>query len=109
MVFRSQHKTDIASVILLTLFVLLAFWRIVFIPGYTYFSGQDLAGQYYPWYQFAGASWKGGSPPLWDPYIRGGRPFYDEMQAGAFHPLNVLLFLLPASNGGVDLHTMDLF
>jgi hypothetical protein len=105
---RADRK-DITSLTLIALLVLLAFWKIVFEHGYTYFLAADAAGQFYPWYQFAGTSWKSGTPPLWDPFTRGGRPFYDEMQAGAFHPFNVFMFLLPAANGGVDLRTMDLF
>jgi Bacterial membrane protein YfhO len=100
-------RPEIGTLSLIIGFILLAYWKVIFTRGYTYFAGADLGGQYYPWYQFAGWSWKNGSVPLWDPFVRSGRLFFDEMQQGAFYPLNILLFLLPAKNGGVDLWSMD--
>jgi hypothetical protein len=102
-------RSEIGAICLLASFVLLAYWKVIFTRGYTYFLGADLGGQYYPWYQFAGWAWKNGFLPLWNPFTGGGELFFVEMQPGAFYPLNLILFLLPSHNGGVDLWMMDLF
>ena len=44
---------------------------------------------------FAGACWRGGSIPLWNPYIMLGQPFLGEGQAALFHPLSWLFIALP--------------
>jgi hypothetical protein len=102
-------RSEIGAVCLIAAFVMLAYWKVIFTRGYTYFLGSDLGGQYYPWYQFAGWAWKNGFMPLWNPFGGGGELFFKEMQPGAFYPLNLILFLLPSHNGGVDLWIMDLF
>ena len=44
---------------------------------------------------FAGACWRSGSIPLWNPYILLGQPFLGEGQAALFHPLSWLFIALP--------------
>ena len=44
---------------------------------------------------FAGACWRGGSIPLWNPCIMLGHPFLGEGQAAIFHPLSWLFIALP--------------
>ena len=44
---------------------------------------------------FAGACWRGGSIPLWNPYIMLGHPFLGEGQAAIFHPLSWFFIALP--------------
>jgi hypothetical protein len=102
-------RPEIGAVGLIALFSLIAYWKVIFLRGYTFFVGVDLAGQYYPWYQFAGWAWKNGFLPFWNPFNGGGELFFKEMQPGGLYPMNLLLFLLPSHTGGVDLRYMDLF
>ena len=46
---QGADRTDAKTLIVLILLVLLAYWKIIPDRGYTYFVGQDSAGQYYPW------------------------------------------------------------
>jgi hypothetical protein len=102
-------RPEIGAVCLIALFSIIAYWKVIFLRGYTFFIGVDLAGQYYPWYQFAGWACKHGFLPLWNPFNGGGELFFKEMQPGGLYPMNLILFLLPSHTGGVSLRSMDLF
>ncbi len=58
----------------------------------------DTVKQYAPFLEYAAASLRGGTLPLWNPYLGTGFPFFAEGQTGVLHPIN-LPFLMA---GAVD-------
>ena len=94
-----RFRKDLLSVALLAVLTVAYFWKIIFTNDYHMLNWQDNLVQVYPWYSFAGRSFKSGFIPLWNPYQYSGYPFLGESLAGAFYPLNVVLFLIPAKAG----------
>lgn len=73
-------------------------WRILIGHQYSLLTGYEAANQAYGWFTFLVRSLRTGSALLWDPYAFSGHPFIDEMQNGAFYPLNLLSALAPLNN-----------
>jgi len=85
---------DLPALGLLTLATGGFFWRILFGGAWMPAGGGDLAALLYPTYHFAAHTLKGGTFPLWNPYLWGGAPFAADIQASLFYPVNLLYFLL---------------
>jgi len=75
--------------------VLIAFTGLLFWPAVEgVFQGQpryfewDVPEQYWPDLVYLCDALHDGELPLWNPYDRGGYPYYADPQAGAYHPLN---------------------
>jgi len=80
---------------------LLYYWRILISRQFSLLTGFEGANQAYAWYTFLVRSLQTHASPLWDPYSFGGHPFVEEMQNGAFYPVNLLLALFPLNSKGV--------
>jgi len=85
---------------LVSLTVLLFYWKIVFTTQFSLLEYRDVATQY-AWIHYAAASLKEGAIPLWDPYVQSGRPFVGESPTGLFYPLKALFYLAPFTDRGV--------
>lgn len=83
--------------LLLFLFGIVVFWKVIFTAEYSMLTHQDSAQQTYPWVQYIAQSIHSGSFPFWDVYTDAGRPFGGEMQSGIFYPFNLLLAHIPLS------------
>jgi hypothetical protein len=78
--------------------IILYHWRILIGHQYSLLTGYEGANQAYAWFTFLVRSLRTGSSLLWDPYAFSGHPFVDEMQNGAFYPVNWLTALVPLNN-----------
>jgi hypothetical protein len=85
---------------LVSLTVLLFFWKLVFTSQFSLLESRDAATQY-AWNHYAASSLKQGVVPLWDPYSQSGRPFVGESPTGLFYPLKLLLYFAPFTDRGV--------
>ncbi len=83
----------------LFLLMLLAFWRILLSPQYTWLNGYDLSSQVLPWLQFQAAEWQAGRIPLWSPFEWAGQNLIGQGQPGVVNPLNWPLFAAPLRRG----------
>ena len=90
-----------AAPILLFLFVVAVYWKLVLTDQYTMHDAQDHAWQILPWYQFQAAEWHAGRFPLWDPHEWGGQPVLGAMLTGAAYPFNWVLSLMPLRDGRI--------
>jgi hypothetical protein len=90
-----------AAPILLFLFVVAIYWKLVLTDQYTMHDAQDHAWQILPWYQFQATEWHAGRFPLWDPHEWGGQPVLGAMLTGAAYPFNWLLSLMPLRDGRI--------
>lgn len=86
--------------LLLFLFGIVVFWKVIFTAEYSMLAYADSAQQTYPWAQYIAQSLHGGSFPFWDTYTDAGRPFGGEMQSGIFYPFNLLLGLVSLNAKG---------
>jgi len=86
--------------LLLFLFGIVVFWKVIFTAEYSMLAYRDSAQQTYPWVQYIAQSLHSGSFPFWDIYTDAGRPFGGEMQSGIFYPFNLLLGLVPLNANG---------
>ncbi len=94
----------------LLLLPLLAFWKIFFAHhDYSFFTSNDAAQHWYPWYQYIARWMHAGILPLWDIDLQSGRPLLGEMRPGVLYPLNLAFFLACSIRSGVALFSMDLF
>jgi hypothetical protein len=59
-------------------------------------SGGDAFTYFYPYRAYAAETIRGGSVPLWNPYLFLGVPFLANPQAAVFYPLNLALCWLSA-------------
>lgn len=66
---------------------------------YKNFLITDPVRQQYPWRLLAVEQEKQLELPLWNPYSMAGTPLLGGLQAAAFYPLNLLLFVFPFSIG----------
>jgi hypothetical protein len=76
---------------LLFLFVLIWFHNVVIYDNILSYG--DLGQYFYPIRQFSTDSIKGGSIPLWNPYLRNGAPFLATLQACIFYPVSIVYYL----------------
>ena len=56
----------------------------------------DAVTQFYPWKLFVARAIRGGTLPLWNPYVMSGTPFIANSQAAIFYPFHLLFLLFPA-------------
>ena len=86
---------------MLTVVVLLSYWKIVFTKQFSILWQWEMVSQYYAWATYA-ASWvQEGIVPLWDPLRYGGNSFIGEMQTGLFYPFKLALYLAPFDQHGL--------
>jgi hypothetical protein len=86
------------------LFLILAilyYWRILIGHQFSLLTGYEGTNQAYAWLTYLAGSLHAGAMPLWDPYSFSGHPFVEEMQSGAFYPVNLLAALWPLNQNGV--------
>jgi len=89
---------------------LIAFWKILFAqPDYSFFTSNDAAQHWYPWYQYIARWMHVGFLPLWDTDLQSGRPLLGEMRPGVLYPLNLIFFRLFSVKDGIGLLPMDLY
>ena len=88
--------------LLLTLFALVFFGRLVLHPTATLYSpGSDLIAEHIPAKTFLVRSWRDtGELPLWCPDQFGGAPFVHDIQVALFYPPHWILLLLPPEGVG---------
>lgn len=55
-----------------------------------------IAYQFIPWYEAAGALWRAGALPLWNPLVGGGAPLLANYQVAALYPPTWLMIGLPS-------------
>ena len=66
-----------------------------------YSDHSDFLAMHLPMKRFLVRSWhETGEIPLWNPYSFAGMPFVHDVQAGAFYPLHLPLYLLPEDRVG---------
>jgi hypothetical protein len=96
--------------ILLFLFALIVFWKLILTGEYSMLTYTDSAFQTYPWAQHIASVLHRGSFPFWDPYSQAGRFFVGETQTGVFYPLNLLMGLFPLNQkGGLPVAVIEYF
>ena len=79
---------------ILALLTAIFFWRTLSGDVYQPADGGDLVSLLFPTYRFAALQLSQGVLPLWNPHLRGGTPFINDIQAGFLYPPNLLLFWL---------------
>ena len=87
--------------LLLTVLVLLSFWKLVFTKQFSVLWQWEPVNQAYAWYTFAARFIQQGIVPLWDPYRYAGNTFVGEMTAGLFYPFKLALYLAPLNAYGL--------
>ncbi len=84
-----------AAMLLLALFVLALFARLLFTDRVM--ASGDILLYFYPYRDYAAASLRAGEIPLWNPYIFSGVPFLANPQAAVLYPLHWPLSWLPVT------------
>lgn len=69
----------------------------------------DSVGQFYPWRDFAGRTYRDGLVPLWNPHQFCGTPFLANSQSAVLYPGNLLYWLLPADVAAAPTVWLHLF
>src|SRR5215831_3729394 len=88
-------------VLLLTVIVVLFYWKLVFTKQFSVLWDWEPVTQSYSWFNFAASSIHKGILPVWDPYRFSGSTFIGEMQTGLFYPLKFLVYILPLDANGM--------
>ncbi len=88
-------------ILLLTLVVVLSYWKIVFTKQFSILWPSDIVSAHYAWYTYAAQWIQKGVLPLWDPTRYGGNTFIGEMQNGLFYPLHLAMYLAPLDSNGL--------
>jgi hypothetical protein len=70
--------------------------------------GWDCFETYWPDLSYYASSVRHGTWPLWNPYDRGGYPFFSDPQPGLYYPINWLFVIPGALAGGMPLWAMEL-
>lgn len=94
----ARAGTRLKYPVLLLLFTITVFWKIILTREYSLLTYPDSANQSYPWYQFIVRSLRAHTFPFWDPFVEAGRSFIGEAQTGAFYPGNWLMALFPLNS-----------
>jgi hypothetical protein len=81
--------------------ILLYHWRILIGHQFSVLTGYEGTNQAYAWFTFLVRAIRTNTSYLWDPYAFSGHPFVDEMNNGAFYPINLLTSLVPLNAKGV--------
>jgi len=84
-------------VILLFIIAVLYFAPVIF--SHNTFIARDIYIFYNPKHFFAAENIKGGTIPLWNPYLACGVPFQANVQSCIFYPLSSIYYLLPFQLG----------
>lgn len=87
----SLCKFGVAFLVFLIPFILLFD---LFVPGYFRYILGDSPQLYWPDLSYLYNSLADGHLPLWDPYERGGDPFWTDPQSALFYPINYLIILI---------------
>jgi len=90
----TRYSRDFLALGFLALLTILFFWPIISGGYWLPRGGGDLVSFLWPQYSFAGEAVRGGSIPLWNPYLYSGAPFLADNQAGVLYPINLLAFLI---------------
>jgi hypothetical protein len=98
--FRHSRKSAYWMVVL-TIVVLLSYWKIVFTKQFSILWQWEMVSQYYAWATYAATWVQNGIVPLWDPFRFGGNSFIGEMQTGLFYPFKLALYLAPFDQNGL--------
>ena len=69
--------------------------------------GWDCLETYWPDLSYTARSLRHGTWPLWNPYDRGGYPFYADPQPGLYYPVNWLFVVPGAILGGMPAWTIQ--
>ncbi len=99
--------TKYAAPLLLSLIVILFYWKLTLTTQYSWMESPDLAYQVLPWFQFQAAEWHHGRVPLWDPNSYAGQPLLGQALPEAAYPLNWLLYALPLHAGCISERALD--
>lgn len=111
---QGSGRVGIVSRRTLVVFSVIAVITVVFSPLLPiYASGSftgDVTHQYIPFKALAGAIWKNGELPLWNPYIFSGAPLLADPQNSLLYPSQVLFLILPLNIAfGINLYIHVLF
>lgn len=93
---RLPHSVllDGLGLVALALAALGFFWRVMLAGDWMPAGGGDLVSFLYPTLEFAARSLRGGTLPLWNPFLWGGAPFAADVQSSLFYPINQIYFWL---------------
>ncbi len=91
---QQRFSVDLLAGGVLALLTAAFFWRTLSGDVYQPADGGDLVSLLFPTYRFAASQLSQGVLPLWNPHLRGGTPFINDIQAGFLYPPNLLLFWL---------------
>jgi len=89
-----------AAIGVLTLAIVLYFWKLVFTHQFDWMWAPDAAQQVLPWFEIQARQFHAGHLPLWDSSFWCGQPFFGQLQPGSAYPLNWILFALPLDAAG---------
>lgn len=111
---QGSGRVGVVSRRMLVVFGVTASITVVFLPLLPiYVSGSftgDVIHQYIPFKALAGAIWKNGELPLWNPYIFSGAPLLADPQNSLLYPSQVLFLMLPLNIVfGINLYIHVLF
>lgn len=88
--------------LLILLFTLLFFWKVILHPTYFFYSEyyqSDLIEQHSFWYYYVKDSFENfGYFPLWNHYVFSGVPFFATSLSQLFYPFTLLFLLFPTDN-----------
>ncbi len=93
-----DHQTFAAALLFLLLAIVFLL-RVLFPSSTEVLGGYDMRGLFHVLISTVSEAVKGGSLPLWNPYLFNGFPLLADPQAGTFYPLNWLAIILPVSVG----------
>jgi len=84
---RAAMLSAVSVVLLTTAYLFAPLWLGIFTGDERFFEW-DVPEQYWPDLTYLCRSLHHGDLPYWNPYDRGGYPYYADPQSGAYHPLN---------------------
>src|SRR2546425_610651 len=86
-----EAKRDAIALLVISVCVIVAFWKIVLTSQYTFIENPDIGHQVLPWLQVQASALRNGVVALWDPYIFGGQSLAGEVQPAVFSPFTWIL------------------
>src|SRR5712691_7080571 len=96
-----MSKPTLKYLTFLLLAIVAFYWKIVLTGQFSLLTNFETVSQVYSWFHFWAESIRHGTPPLWDPYMFGGRSYVGEMQTAAFYPLHLVFALFPPDRNGL--------
>src|SRR5262245_17566132 len=88
-------------ILIMTLVVLLSYWKIVFTKQFSILWQWEMVSQYCSLVTYAATYMQKGIVPMLDPFRYAGNSFIGEMQTGLFYPFKLALFLWPLDSNGL--------